>query len=136
MEIALDPTNFLKPFIAVFGTLVLAQLTKTILDILQKKPTRFLENGGMPSSHSAGAAALTAVVFFETGLSLLLVAVLFFSAIIVNDALGVRRETTRHSTFLNELIKERRFRVVGHEPLEVFVGAILGFAVAILVYMF
>lgn len=135
MEIVLDPTHFLKPFIAVFGTLVIAQLAKTIIDIVHKKPTRFLENGGMPSSHSAGAAALTAAVFFETGLSLLLVAVLFFSAIILNDALGVRRETTRHSKFLNELIKEQRFRVVGHKPLEVFMGVTLGFAVAILVYM-
>lgn len=135
MEIILDPTNFLRPFIAVFGTLIVAQLIKTTLDIVHKRPTRFLENGGMPSSHSAGAAALAAVVFFETGLSLLLVVVLFFSAIILNDALGVRRETTRHSNFLNELIKEKRFRVVGHEPLEVFMGVVLGFAVAILVYM-
>lgn len=135
MEIILDPTNFLRPFIAVFGTLVIAQLAKTTLDIVHKKPTRFLENGGMPSSHSAGAAALSAVVFFETGLSLLLVVVLFFSAIIFNDSLGVRRETTRHSSFLNELIKEQRFRVVGHEPLEVFVGVTLGCVIAILVYM-
>jgi len=135
MEIVLDPTNFLRPFIAVFGTIVLAQLIKLVLDIVHKKPTRFLENGGMPSSHSAGAAALAAAVFFQTGLSLLLVVVLFFAAIILNDALGVRRETTRHSVFLNELIKEKRFRIVGHEPLEVFFGVVLGLSVAIIVYI-
>lgn len=136
MELVLDPTNFWKPFLAVLLSFLVAQGGKLLLDYYNKKPVSIFENGGMPSSHTAIIVGLFMTVLIEQGLSLLLVAVFFIGLMFIDDAVGVRRETTRHSMFLNELIKQKKFKIVGHEPMEVLIGAIIGFVVPILFYAF
>ena len=136
MEILLDPTGFTTPLFAVLASVLLAQGIKLFLDFKARRKSRLFENGGMPSSHSALVLSLVFVILFETGLSLLFLFALVFAAIVLNDATGVREETTRHSQFLNQLIKEEKFRRVGHEPLEVFIGAMIGVVVTIAIYAF
>jgi uncharacterized protein len=104
---------------------------------------RFVETGGMPSSHSAAVAALSTGVGLQEGFSSALFGVtLYFSLIVMYDAAGLRRNAGRQATVLNRLI-ERHFQhpeddthklmeLLGHTPFEVFVGASLGVLSAIL----
>ena len=104
---------------------------------------RFVETGGMPSSHSASVAALSTAVGLQEGFTSLLFGVtLYFSLIVMYDAAGLRRNAGRQATVLNRLI-ERHFQhsendtqklmeLLGHTPFEVFIGAALGVFSALL----
>jgi acid phosphatase family membrane protein YuiD len=107
---------------------------------------RFVETGGMPSSHAASVAALSTAVGMEEGFrSTLFGATLFFSLIVMYDAAGLRRAAGRQAVVLNRLIDEhfrhpekdaqRLMELLGHTPLEVLVGGMLGCAGALLWYM-
>jgi hypothetical protein len=100
---------------------------------------RFVETGGMPSSHAASVAALTTSVGLRDGFSSTLFCVtLYFSLVVMYDAAGLRRAAGRHAAVLNRLIDEhfrhpeaqtqRLMELLGHTPLEVLVGALLGVA--------
>jgi len=104
---------------------------------------RFVETGGMPSSHAASVSALTTMVGLSQGFRTGLFAVtLFFSLIVMYDAAGLRRAAGRQAAVLNRLIEEhfahpeagaqRLMELLGHTPLEVLVGALLGVASALL----
>jgi acid phosphatase family membrane protein YuiD len=104
---------------------------------------RFVETGGMPSSHAASVSALTTMVGLQEGFtSTLFGATLFFSLIVMYDAAGLRRAAGRQAAVLNRLIEEhfqhpeagtqRLMELLGHTPLEVLVGALLGVASALL----
>lgn len=104
---------------------------------------RFVETGGMPSSHSAAVAALSTAVGLQEGFTTALFGVtLYFSLIVMYDAAGLRRAAGRHATVLNRLI-DRHFQhpeddtqklmeLLGHTPFEVFIGASLGIFSALL----
>lgn len=104
---------------------------------------RFVQTGGMPSSHAASVSALSTAVGLREGFSSTLFgATLFFSLIVMYDAAGLRRAAGQHASILNRLIDEhfqhaetetqRLMELLGHTPLEVLVGAILGVASALL----
>jgi len=97
----------------------------------------------MPSSHAASVAALSTMVGLRSGFNTTLFGVtLFFSLIVMYDAAGLRRAAGRQAVVLNRLIEEhfqhpeagtqRLMELLGHTPLEVFVGAMLGVASALL----
>jgi acid phosphatase family membrane protein YuiD len=104
---------------------------------------RFVETGGMPSSHSASVAALSTAVGLWHGFDTALFAVtLYFSLIVMYDAAGLRRAAGRQAAVLNTLI-ERHFHhpereaqklmeLLGHTPFEVLVGAAIGVSSAFL----
>lgn len=103
---------------------------------------RFVQTGGMPSSHSASVAALTTAVALEEGtLSTLFGVTLFFSLIVMYDAAGLRRAAGHQARLLNKIVaghedtalrKQQLMESLGHTPLEVLVGASIGVAAAIL----
>ena len=104
---------------------------------------RFVETGGMPSSHAASVAALSTSVAIQEGLrSALFGVTVYFSLIVMYDAAGLRRAAGRQAMILNRLIdehfehsereKQRLMELLGHTPLEVLVGAILGVGTALL----
>jgi hypothetical protein len=104
---------------------------------------RFVETGGMPSSHAAAVSALTTAVGLAQGFGSVLFGVtLYFSLVIMYDAAGLRRAAGRQAVILNRLIDEhfvhpeadtqRLMELLGHTPFEVAVGAILGVASAML----
>lgn len=97
----------------------------------------------MPSSHAASVSALSTAVGLLHGFGSLLFGVtLYFSLIVMYDAAGLRRAAGRHAVILNRLIDEhfrhseadthRLMELLGHTPLEVLVGAVLGVASAFL----
>jgi len=101
------------------------------------------QTGGMPSSHSALVSALTVKVGFNAGFDSPLFAIAFILALIVMyDAAGVRRAMGKQARLLNIMVdemsrgrpvsEERMKEFLGHTPLEVFVGALLGVVIAIL----
>ena len=96
----------------------------------------------MPSSHAASVSALTTAVGMQEGFRTALFGVtLFFSLIVMYDAAGLRRAAGRQAAILNRLIDEhfkhpeagaqRLMELLGHTPLEVLVGCILGVLSAI-----
>jgi len=104
---------------------------------------RFVETGGMPSSHAASVAALSTSVGIQQGFrSLLFAATLYFSLVVMYDAAGLRRAAGRQAMVLNRLIEEhfthpeegaqKLMELLGHTPFEVLVGALLGVGSAVL----
>ena len=104
---------------------------------------RLWGDGGMPSAHTATVCSLAAFAAISYGPASFEFAVCAIMALIVcRDAVGVRMETGKQAQIINELrsliesketieIKLKEF--VGHTPLQVLMGALLGIAVAILV---
>lgn len=131
---------------AVTGWLV-AQVLKTIIDLSLNKnfnPERLVGSGGMPSSHSATVCALTYAALIRYGVGSFEFAVCFtLSMIVMYDAMGVRRETGKQAKLLNTILSQHPFKIngellqeklkeyVGHTPLQVFAGAVLGILLAL-----
>lgn len=123
-----------------------SQISKTILHtIINGKLdwSRLKGDGGMPSSHSASVTALAVATGMVCGIDSPFFAIaVVFAAITCHDAMNSRREIGKHSVVLNELIKkieqEEPFEVVlkefvGHTPLQVLIGILVGGFIAFLV---
>jgi acid phosphatase family membrane protein YuiD len=104
---------------------------------------RFVETGGMPSSHAASVSALSTEVAFRQGVTSLLFGVtLYFSLVVMYDAAGLRRAAGRHAAVLNRMIDQqwkdpeqethKLMELLGHTPLEVAVGALIGLSASLL----
>ena len=101
---------------------------------------RLTGDGGMPSGHSATVTALAVTSGLEYSCASPAFAVCVVLAIIVmHDAMGVRREAGRHAKAINELLETlssqqepdvKLEEFLGHTPMQVCCGAVLGFAVA------
>ena len=124
---------------------LIAQVLKTILHfIIYKKLDleRLFGDGGMPSGHSATVTSLATVCGLSFGFGSVEFAIAAILAIIVcHDATGVRRETGRHAEILNELLQSIETgrpvdlkELVGHTPLQVLAGVLIGIGNALLMY--
>ena len=108
--------------------------------------TRVFGSGGMPSSHSSMACAMLMVVGLHEGFSSAVFALAFcFAGVTMYDAAGVRRAAGRQAASINRIIRhlreksagyqdtEKQLReLLGHTPLEVVAGALLGIIISIL----
>lgn len=132
---------FLAWFIAQAAKVVIVLLTTRKIDF-----KRFIEAGGMPSSHSSTVVALATCIAKYTGFGSIEFALAFvFAIIVMYDAAGVRRAAGKQAQILNKLIEDwehlddayrevKLKELLGHTPVEVFVGAALGFALAMTLY--
>ena len=150
---------------------LVAQLLKTIFTLVSTKELvleRLVGSGGMPSSHSSTVAGLTVAVARAYGFASPLFAVAFIlAAIVMYDAMGVRRAAGEHAKVINKIVFDfKKFgngdvikltkemlvpevdvntkklelededkllkEFIGHTPLEVLAGALLGVLIAIL----
>ena len=125
-----------------------AQVLKTIIYAITNHGidwTRLAGDGGMPSGHSATVTAIAVSCGIELGFDSALFALSFFFAIIVmHDAMGIRLETGKQAMMLNNLAEviydkeltpeEKLKEFVGHTPLQVVMGSILGLVIAILMH--
>ncbi len=140
-------------FISAAVAWLVAQVLKTIIHTFLTKDfdiERMYGSGGMPSSHSATVTSLATTSAFVHGLGSSEFAISAILAIIVMyDARGVRRETGIQAKVLNDLIEllkdvhnelmsmdDKLKEFVGHTPLQVAVGALLGFITACLIHLF
>ena len=129
-----------------------AQVLKTIIHAIETKKLdfeRLVGDGGMPSGHSATVTSLSAFCGLHFGFGSFQFAVTAILAIIVcHDAMGVRLETGRQAEAINELTKtiellsskewtqEKLKEFVGHTPIQVLAGILLGIVNAIVMYFF
>ena len=122
-----------------------AQIIKTILYAVMYRKLdfhRLFGDGGMPSGHSATVTAMAVTAALEYGLASSVFAIAAILAIIVmHDALGARLEAGKHAKVLNQLMATFSGEVapedvlkefLGHTPLQVCFGALLGFCMALL----
>lgn len=146
----LNNTVFMSAAIGWF----VAQITKTIIHaVINRKfvAERLVGDGGMPSCHSATVCALSTATCLQFGPGSFEFAIsVMFAIIVMHDAMGVRWETGVQAQVLNEIIEtfekmgrselsaqDKLKEFVGHTPLQVLVGGILGFSIAIgLHYLF
>lgn len=127
---------------------VIAQTIKVSIGVIRQKKFDFrwfVGTGGMPSSHAAGASCLAASIGIVYGFSSVDFALAAsFAIVVMFDAQGVRRSTGRQARILNKItediywkgkINENRLReLVGHTPIEVVAGSLLGIAIALFAY--
>ena len=106
---------------------------------------RLMQTGGMPSSHASTVVSLVTSIAILKGMRSPEFAIaMVFSSIVLYDATGIRRAAGEHAKALNKLVKsiehkddlnkiEANFKeFLGHTPLEVFWGCVLGLIVGIL----
>ncbi len=130
------------PFFLWFGI----QLFKLIYDLVTTKKFNFkriMGAGGMPSSHSAVVAGIATLIGKYEGVNSPIFALAFIVAFIVMyDACGVRRAAGKQAKLLNKLIEtpgltgvqvsEKLVEVLGHTPVQVIVGALIGVGVGLI----
>ena len=132
---------------------LVAQVLKTVLFCIFNKKMkweRMIGSGGMPSSHTACVSALTIATCRQSGFSSVDFAISFIVAVIViYDALNVRRQAGEHAKAINIVvdhiddrkddgddlgIKELK-ESLGHKPMEVLAGALLGILISMMIPM-
>lgn len=138
-----------KILFAPLSAFFIAQVAKGVLASIKSKKCdmgRFVEAGGMPSSHSAMVTALATAAGLRYGWSSSLFTItVIFAVIVMYDAMGVRRAAGTHAKILNQMLEEMGRQegqqnvkalkeLIGHTPAEVAVGAILGVVMASVVF--
>lgn len=122
------------------------QLFKVIWDLVETKKFNFkriLGAGGMPSSHSAVVMCLAVMIGKEYSFSSSTFALsLIFAFVVMYDAAGIRRAAGKQAALLNKIIatpglsipqvQEKLVEVLGHTPVQVLVGALIGILVGII----
>jgi hypothetical protein len=123
-----------------------AQTIKVALGVLRTKRFDFrwfIGTGGMPSAHAAGSSAMAAIIGMEYGFDTLAFALAtVFAMVTMFDAQGVRRSTGKQAAILNKVLddiywrgkieEDRLKELIGHTPIEVFMGSIIGILLAVI----
>ena len=124
----------------------IAQAAKVVLYSVRERRLNLrvlAVTGGMPSSHSAIVMGLTTAIGKYSGATSPQFAIaLIFSFVVMYDAAGLRRAAGRQAAILNRLVEdlvhmrgvqEQKLReLLGHTPVEVLVGAVLGVVVGLI----
>lgn len=140
-------TNF--PLMVALASMAIAQMVKIFyyyfkdgeVDIIH-----VIEAGGMPSAHSAMVSSLTMAIALTIGWNSPMFAIaLIFSLVVMYDAMGVRRAASKQAFILNKIVDEiyitgkdkieKLKEIMGHSPVEVIVGLILGILIALTMYV-
>jgi uncharacterized protein len=123
---------------------LIAQAIKLIIDLIQngKVSVKVLTTtGGMPSAHSALVTALATGVGQELGWKSVEFAIAtIFAIIVMYDAAGVRQAAGKQARILNQMIdelfsedhkfnEEKLKELLGHTPVQVIAGSILGMVI-------
>ena len=134
-----------RHLLTALAAMALAQLLKVLFDRWRTKSwttALFFSTGGMPSSHSALAVALMVSIGINEGFGTPLFAVSAVLAMVVmHDAAGIRRAAGKQAEAINFLFSKledqgikldtKLKELLGHRPIEVFAGAVLGLMVAL-----
>lgn len=122
------------------------QTFKVFCDLVTQKKFNFkriMGAGGMPSSHTAIVVSLATLIGKNEGVDTAIFALsLIFSFVVMYDAAGVRRAAGKQAKLLNKIVEtpglssvevqEKLVEVLGHTPIQVIVGAVIGMLVGII----
>jgi len=134
-------------------SMMLAQISKLFTKYFVSGEWDFTvlaSTGGMPSSHTSLVTTLTMTLGLIYGFGSVEFAMsAVFSAVIIHDAMGIRFEAGKHASVLNRIAKdveyimnreakyEEKFKeLLGHKPIEVFGGFVLGIAIGLIGYYY
>ncbi len=133
-----------------FSSVIVAQIIKFTIESIQEKKFKWLRllngNGGMPSTHTSFCFSLTTFIGMMHSINSPLFAMaLVFALIVSYDAMGMRRESEKQAVAINKIVDEldddnpkikmkKLKEQIGHEPLEVFMGMILGTVMALVFF--
>ena len=126
----------------------IAQCVKVFLGVIRERRFNFrwfVGTGGMPSSHVAGACALATTCGLQLGVqSPTFALAAFFALVTMFDAQGVRRASGQQAKILNQILDDIYFEgkieaqrlkeLVGHTPIQVLMGGLIGIFLGILLY--
>ena len=136
-------------FAGIFAAFM-AQVVKFVGHLIFKRKLDFTilsTTGGMPSSHTAGVVSLATSCGLIAGFDSLYFAIAAgLSIVVMYDAAGVRRAAGKTAATLNKLVKDlvehsniepyaTLKELLGHTPLEVFCGALLGIVISISIHI-
>lgn len=134
-----------------FFAAFIAQVLKVVYFLIVHRKINFkilTTTGGMPSSHSAGVLALSMTVGYVEGLnSVMFGLAMGYAFVVMYDAAGIRRSAGKIAATMNRVVEEfyahrpsvageKLKELLGHTPLEVFVGAILGIVVSYVIHFY
>lgn len=135
-------------FIGLSGAFI-AQVFKFMLHLIVKRKMDFklfTTTGGMPSSHSAGVVGISTSVGIITGFNSIPFAIATgYALVVMYDAAGLRRASGKMAVCLNRIMDDfykhevqavggKLKELLGHTPVEVFAGAILGVVYAFYIH--
>lgn len=135
-------TAFITPVLSWF----IAQCIKFVHHYFRTKKfdfKKFIDSGGMPSSHTSFTVSLATIMGIHNGFSSDIFALsAIFSLVVMADAAGLRRAAGKQAEVLNKLVNssehvqlDKELKVLlGHTPVEVFAGAALGIITGILIH--
>lgn len=140
-----------NPFLlTAISSWLIAQILKAMIDAVVNRKfslDRLLGDGGMPSGHSATVTSLAVFTALTYGTGSFPFAVsAVFAVVVCHDAMGVRQETGKQAVILNEIVKSfsilteeklpevKLKEFVGHTPMQVIAGILLGTIQASLMY--
>ena len=132
------------------GAWFTAQVIKTVIYAVTNKGLnlhRLFGDGGMPSGHTATVTALATACGLTEGFDSALFAVsAILTVVVCRDAVGVRRETEKQAKLLNKVVsametespltEEPLNTLIGHTPLQIAAGAVIGIGVALILHFF
>ena len=139
-----------RHLLTAFSALILAQILKVLFDYWQNRSWHralLFSTGGMPSSHSSLAVAAMVSIGIHEGFGtpiFALAAVL--ATVVMHDAAGIRRAAGKQAEAINFLssklenqgikLDKKLKELLGHHPIEVMIGGLLGLVIAIMAYVF
>lgn len=144
----MNPVFSNKVLVITCAVWAIAQGVKVLLGVIRERKFNFkwfIGTGGMPSSHAAGATALATTCGLHAGFdSVVFALAVVFALVTMFDAQGVRRSAGQQAAILNQMMDEmywkgkieanRLIELIGHTPLEVIIGSILGLVLAVVFY--
>ena len=127
---------------------ILAQSIKVCIGVIRQRKFDFrwfVGSGGVPSSHAAGASALATSIGLRYGFDTVSFALaVAFAIVVVFDAQNVRRAAGKQAQILNKMMEDIYWRgrineaqlreLLGHTPIEVFLGMVLGASIALILH--
>ena|SRR3989344_1106300 len=148
--LAIHSFLYLFSFLLIMDKIVLAallagfgsQLIKLIIIWFKHKKLSFNDlfvTGGMPSSHSAFVVSLATIIYLQEGNSTAFAVSLVLAFLVLRDSYGVRRTVGNEGKDIEKLFKLHKIKSkfhysLGHTPLEVVVGGIIGLVISLIVY--
>lgn len=134
-----------------FVTLVICQVIKFTLESIGEKKLKwgrlFNGAGGMPSSHTSFSSSITMLIGWTQGFTSPMFALgMVFTGIVSYDAMGLRMESGKQASVINMIVDEifekdpllgmkHLKEELGHQPLEVLIGLILGTLMSFIFYL-
>ena len=134
-----------RHLLTALAAMAIAQVLKVLFNRWRTKSwttALFFSTWGMPSSHSAlGMALATSIGLYEGFGTPLFAISAVLAMVVMHDAAGIRRAAGKQAEAINFLFSKLESQgiqldtklkeLLGHNPIEVVAGAILGLIVAI-----